>query len=87
MARFDVSDSKWSVIQPLLPTKVCGIARVDDRRVINGILWRWRTGAPWADSHRIRIHDALTYDLIFSAVSSSISDVATISGADDLHFD
>ncbi len=23
--------------------------RVDDRRVINGILWRFRTGSPWAD--------------------------------------
>jgi transposase len=22
---------------------------VDDRRVINGILWRFRTGSPWAD--------------------------------------
>ena len=21
--------------------------RVDDRRVLNGILWRFRTGAPW----------------------------------------
>ena len=24
-------------------------ARVDDRRVLNGILWRFRTGSPWAD--------------------------------------
>ena len=23
--------------------------RVDDRRVLNGIFWRLRTGAPWAD--------------------------------------
>ncbi len=26
-----------------------GVARVDDRRVMNGILWRFRTGSPWAD--------------------------------------
>ena len=49
MARFDLSDFEWSVIQPLLPTKVRGVPRVDDRRVLNGIFWRLRTGAPWAD--------------------------------------
>src|ERR1700732_1667029 len=27
----------------------CGVARVDDRRVLTGIFWRLRTGAPWAD--------------------------------------
>jgi transposase len=25
------------------------VPRVDDRRVLNGILWRFRTGAPWRD--------------------------------------
>lgn len=49
MARFDLTDFEWSVIDPLLPTKVRGVARVDDRRVLNGIFWRLRTGAPWAD--------------------------------------
>ncbi|AGB72268.1 putative IS5 family transposase, IS427 group, OrfA [Rhizobium tropici CIAT 899] len=48
MARFDLTDFEWSVIEPLLPTKVRGKARVDDR-VLNGIFWRLRTGAPWAD--------------------------------------
>ncbi|MEM8787573.1 MAG: IS5 family transposase [Pseudomonadota bacterium] len=49
VARFDLTDFEWSVIQPLLPTKVRGKPRVDDRRVLNGIFWRLRTGAPWAD--------------------------------------
>ncbi len=49
MARFDLTDFEWQVIRPLLPTKVRGVPRVDDRRVLNGILWRLRTGAPWAD--------------------------------------
>jgi transposase len=26
-----------------------GAARADDRKVLNGIFWRLRTGAPWAD--------------------------------------
>ncbi|RNJ41283.1 IS5 family transposase [Mesorhizobium japonicum] len=49
MARFDLTDFEWSTIEPLLPNKVRGVARVDDRRVLNGIFWRLRTGAPWAD--------------------------------------
>lgn len=49
MARFDLSDFEWSVIEPLLPNKLRGVPRVDDRRVLNGIFWRLRTGAPWAD--------------------------------------
>ena len=49
MARFDLTDFEWSVIEPLLPTKVRGVKRRDDRQVLNGIFWRLRTGAPWAD--------------------------------------
>lgn len=47
--RFELTDEEWMVIEPLLPNKVRGVPRVDDRRVINGILWRFRTGSPWAD--------------------------------------
>ncbi len=49
MARFDLTDFEWSVIQPLLPTKVRCVKRVCDRRVLNGMFWRLRTGAPWGD--------------------------------------
>lgn len=49
MDRHDLTDAEWAIIQPLLPTKVRGAPRVDDRRVINGILWRFRTGSPWRD--------------------------------------
>ena len=45
MARLDLTDFEWSVIQPLLPNKPRGVPRVDDRRVLNGIVWRLRTGA------------------------------------------
>ena len=49
MARFDLTDFEWLVIQPLLPNKMRGVKRVDDRRVLNGIFWRLRTGAHWVN--------------------------------------
>ena len=49
MARFGLTDFEWSIIQPLLPQKSRGVKRVDDKRVLNGVFWRLRTGAPWAD--------------------------------------
>src|SRR6516162_7046737 len=47
--RYELSDCEWSVIKPMLPNKPRGIPRVDDRRVLNGIFWALRTGAPWRD--------------------------------------
>ena len=49
MRRHELSDREWAIIQPLLPQKSRGVPRVDDRRVINGILWRFRAGTPWRD--------------------------------------
>ena len=45
MRRHELSDEEWAVIEPLLPNKSRGIERVDDRQVINGILWRFRKGS------------------------------------------
>jgi len=47
MARFDLSDVEWRSIKPLLPNKPRGVARVNDRRVLNGIFYVLRTGSPW----------------------------------------
>ncbi len=47
--RYELTDFELSIIQPLLPNKPRGVPRVDDRKVLNGILWRFRTGSPWAD--------------------------------------
>ena len=49
MSRFDLSDFEWSLISPLLPQKSRGVKRVDDRRVLNGIFFKFRTGIPWRD--------------------------------------
>jgi len=45
--RYELTDREWSIIAPLLPNRSRGVPRVDDRRVPNGILWRFRTGSPW----------------------------------------
>jgi len=49
LRRYELSDAEWAIIAPLLPNKSRGVPRVDDRRVLNGIFWRLRSGAPWAD--------------------------------------
>ncbi len=40
---------KWTAIKPKLPNKPRGVPRVNDRRVLNGIFWVLRSGAPWRD--------------------------------------
>lgn len=49
MSRYDLTDVEWRVIKPLLPNRSRGVPRVDDRRVLNGIFWVLRSGAPWRD--------------------------------------
>ena len=44
--RFWLSDTQWAAIEPLLPY-LGGKPRVDDRRVISGILHRFREGLRW----------------------------------------
>jgi hypothetical protein len=47
--RYELSDGEWATIRPMLPNKARGVPRVDDRRVLNGIFWVLRSGAPWRD--------------------------------------
>jgi transposase len=44
-----LSDSEWARIEPLLPRGRRGAHRVDDRRVISGIVHMLRSGARWRD--------------------------------------
>lgn len=46
---FWLSDEQWERIVPYLPTDVRGKARVDDRRVISGIVHVIKTGCRWCD--------------------------------------
>jgi transposase len=47
--RYELSDYEWTTIKPMLPNKPRGVLRVNDRRVLNGIFWVLRSGAPWRD--------------------------------------
>lgn len=44
-----LDDASWSAIEPLLPRGRRGAHRVDDRRVISGIIHMLKTGARWRD--------------------------------------
>lgn len=44
-----LSDTEWARIAPLLPRGRRGAHRVDDRRVISGIVHMLRSGARWRD--------------------------------------
>jgi transposase len=47
--RYELTDHEWVAIKAMLPNKPRGVARVNDRRVLIGIFWALRSGAPWRD--------------------------------------
>lgn len=49
--RHDLTDAEWALLEPLLPGLVPrrGGQWADHRRVIDGVLWRTRSGATWRD--------------------------------------
>ena len=50
MARHDLTDEQWALLENLLPrTGERGGQWQDHRRIINGMLWRLCTGCPWRD--------------------------------------
>jgi transposase len=83
LRRYELSDAEWAIIKPLLPRKSRGVARVEDRRVLNGIFWRLRSGSPWADiperygpyttcyNRFVRWRKAGVWDMLLAAVSEA----------------
>jgi transposase len=47
---FWLSEAQFARLRPLLPTDTRGVPRVDDRRVISGIVQVLRSGCRWADA-------------------------------------
>jgi len=48
-ARFDLTDAQWAVLEPLVPTGTGRPPLHPRRRLIDGVRWRIRVGAPWRD--------------------------------------
>lgn len=48
--QFWLTDAQFSKIEPHLPTETRGKARVDDRRVISGIVQVLKSGGRWVDA-------------------------------------
>ena len=49
-SEFWLSDEQWARLKPLLPNKPRGVPRVDDRRVISGIVHVLQSGCRWKDA-------------------------------------
>ena len=81
--RYQLTDYEWAAIRPMLPNKPRGVLRVDDRRVLNGIFWVLRSGAPWRDlphefgpyttcyNRFVRWQKIGVWDRLFEAVSKA----------------
>jgi transposase len=52
MGHFWLSEAQFAKIAPHLPTDTQGKERVDDRRVISGIVHVLKSGGRWADAPR-----------------------------------
>ncbi len=49
---FWLTKAQFNKIKPHLPTDTRGVERVDDRRVISGIIHILKTGGRWVDAPR-----------------------------------
>lgn len=49
--RHELTDDQWAILEPLLPPQRprTGRPAKDHRLILNAILWRMKTGAPWRD--------------------------------------
>ena len=52
-SEFWLNEGQWKRLQPLLPRKSQGIPRVDDRRVISGIVHVMKSGGRWIEAPAI----------------------------------
>lgn len=47
--RHEHTDQEWELLAPLIPRAATGRRRVSDRQVINGMVYKIRTGLTWRD--------------------------------------
>jgi transposase len=96
MNRGDLTNRQWEKLEPLLPKSRRGRPREDDRRIVNGILWVLRTGAPWRDlperygpwstvhTRFRRWREAGVWEAILAAVQSEADEVGELDW--EVHF-
>lgn len=96
--RGELTDQEWERLKPHLPPEKpeTGRPNVDHRQIINGILWRERTGAPWRDlperygpwstvySRFWRWREAGIWDRIFAAVQQQADEAGAVDWS--IHF-
>jgi len=87
---FWLSDGQFVRLQPLLPNKPRGVPRVDDRRVISGIIHVIRNGLMWRDApvvygpHKtlynrfVRWSKAGVFDRIFAELAAASTATETV---------
>ena len=44
--RYELTDHEWAATKRMLPNKPRGVPRLNERRVLSGIFWVLRSGAP-----------------------------------------
>ncbi|WP_406420118.1 IS5 family transposase [Streptomyces sp. NBC_01614] len=49
MRRHELTDQEWELLAPLIPRATTGRPRVEDRQVINAMVYKIRTGISWRD--------------------------------------
>src|SRR5438045_3831966 len=49
--RHELTDTQWATLAPLLPPEKprTGKPNREHRQIVNAMLWKLRTGAPWRD--------------------------------------
>ena len=87
---FWLSEAQFSRLQPFLPNKPRGVPRVDDRRVISGIIHVIRNGLMWRDApseygpHKtlytrfVRWSEIGVFDRIFSELAAGSTTTDTV---------
>ena len=87
---FWLSETRFARLRPLLPNKVRGVPRVDDRRVISGIVHVLRNGLMWRDApseygpHKtlynrfVRWSVAGVFNRIFEALAAESRETGTV---------
>ena len=87
---FWLTEEQFNKIKPLLPNKPRGVPRVDDRRVISGIIFCLQRGYRWSDvpaeygpaktlyNRYKRWSEAGVFGQIFEALAAERADLSTL---------